>query len=56
MNVAFSRAKKMLILVGDIEALCKYKGTVEGKEVLQQFHDYVRDKGRVLHVLEEETK
>ena len=56
MNVAFSRARKILILVGDIEALCKYKGTEEGKEVLQQFHDYVKDKGRVLHVLEEENK
>ena len=56
MNVAFSRAKKMLILVGDIEALCKYryKGTGKGREILTDFYNYVSDKGKVLRVWETE--
>lgn len=52
MNVAFSRARKMLIMVGDIDALCEADGSEDGREVLRQFRDYVSDRGRVLHVWE----
>lgn len=54
MNVAFSRARKQLILIGDIEALCKYDGNPEGRDVLKQFYTYVQEKGRVLHIWESE--
>jgi hypothetical protein len=52
MNVAFSRARKMLILVGDIEALCNNKGDESGKAILKKFHQYVKNRGRILHVWE----
>ena len=54
MNVAFSRAKKMLILIGDIEALCKYKGDEKGRKILTDFYNYVSDKGKVMRVWETE--
>lgn len=56
MNVAFSRARKQLILIGDIEALCKFDGNSEGRDVLKQFYSYVQEKGRVLHIWEAEEK
>ena len=54
LNVAFSRARKMLILVGDIDALTdsRYRGGAPGGRVLAMFRDYVRDRGKVLHVWE----
>lgn len=54
LNVAFSRARKMLILVGDIDALTnsKYRGGAPGGRVLAMFRDYVGDRGKVLHVWE----
>lgn len=54
MNVAFSRARRQLILIGDIEALCKYDGNRDGRDVLNKFYSYVQKKGRVLHVWESE--
>lgn len=55
LNVAFSRAKRMLILVGDIESLTDNRyGTDEGAEVLSRFRKHVSDRGRVLHVWEDE--
>ncbi|WP_345738089.1 DEAD/DEAH box helicase [Prosthecobacter algae] len=55
LNVAFSRAKRMLILVGDIESLTDHRyGTDEGAEVLSRFRKHVSDRGRVLHVWEDE--
>jgi len=54
LNVAFSRARKMLILVGDIEALTSARyGQSGGAEVLKRFHDYTENKGKVLRVWEE---
>lgn len=56
LNVAFSRARKMLILVGDIEALTDQKiGTKQGTDVLHRFRQYISNRGRVLHVWEEES-
>lgn len=52
MNVAFSRARRILIFIGDIDALCSAKGDDGGKEILKKFHDYVKDHGRILHVWE----
>ena len=54
MNVAFSRARKQLILIGDIDALCKFDGNPEGRDVLKQFYDYVQKNGRILHIWESE--
>ena len=57
LNVAFSRARKMLILIGNINALTdpKYGGTIEGQTVLKQFASYVQNKGKVLHVWEDKN-
>ncbi len=54
LNVAFSRARKMLILVGDIESLSNpdYQGGKDGIRILKDFQSYVSDRGRVLHVWE----
>lgn len=54
LNVAFSRAKKMLILVGDIQALSdpRFGGGRAGARVLSRFFDYVSDRGKVLRVWE----
>lgn len=55
LNVAFSRARKMLILVGDIQALTDPKiGTKKGTDVLSRFRQYIMESGQVLHVWEEE--
>ncbi|MCP5538381.1 MAG: AAA family ATPase [Akkermansiaceae bacterium] len=54
LNVAFSRARKMLVLIGDIEVLTDPRyGTSEGSEVLRRFRDHVLDRGRVLQLWEE---
>lgn len=56
LNVAFSRARKMLILVGDIQALTDRRfGTEKGTDVLDRFRKYILDRGRVLHVWEDES-
>jgi len=54
LNVAFSRARKMLILVGDFDTLKdpQYHGGRRGSEVLTEFSDYIADKGKVLHLWE----
>lgn len=54
LNVAFSRARKMLILIGDIEALtdARYRGGAPGGKVLNLFKQYVADQGKVLHLWE----
>lgn len=55
LNVAFSRAKCMLILVGDVDALMDARfSTVNhgGHEVIRRFSDYVQDRGKVLRVWE----
>ena len=44
----------MLILIGDIEALCKYKGDEKGRKILTDFYNYVSDKGKVMRVWETE--
>ena len=54
MNVAFSRPKKMLILVGDIDALSTGLGDEEGRKAFEAFHRVVNDKG--LEVLVWERK
>lgn len=53
LNVAFSRARKMLILIGDIEKLTSeaYQG-VTARTVMERFQRYVSDHGKVLHVWE----
>ena len=54
LNVAFSRARRMLILVGDVEALTNPRfGTEAGTEVMNRFRKHVAKRGRVLHVWEE---
>jgi len=54
LNVAFSRARKMLILIGDVEALTNPAyGTAAGITVLEHFRKHVRNRGKVLHVWEE---
>lgn len=54
LNVAFSRARKMLILIGDISALTdpRYRGGAPGGKVLDLFRKYVADRGKVLHLWE----
>lgn len=57
LNVALSRAKSMVILVGDIEALTAPKFThkySEGRDVLERFERYVSNTGLVLRVWEVE--
>lgn len=57
LNVALSRAKCMVIFVGDIEALTDPKYSIaasRGLEVIQAFEKYVRDRGLVLRVWETE--
>lgn len=46
MNVAFSRARRMLILVGDIEALSTGLGNDEGRRAFAKFHLFAQDHGR----------
>ncbi len=57
LNVALSRAKSMVILVGDIGALTNDKFSSQssrGREVLQAFEKYVSNAGLVLRVWETE--
>ena len=55
LNVAFSRARKMLILVGDVDALTHaHTSKARGSQVLDLFRRHVADRGRVLHVWEED--
>lgn len=54
MNVAFSRPRKMLILVGDIKALSTELGDEDGRKAFEAFHGEVRKKG--LEVLAWERK
>lgn len=54
MNVAFSRPRKMLILVGDIEALSTQLGTEDGRKAFESFHRVVRESG--LEILAWERK
>lgn len=54
LNVAFSRARKMLILIGDVNALTNPAyGTAAGAEILTRFNAHVLDRGRVLRVWEQ---
>lgn len=54
LNVAFSRPRKMLILIGDVETLINPKfGESSGAEIMNRFDSYVKDKGRVLHIWED---
>ena len=58
LNVGFTRAKKMLILVGDINGLTnpvRTKGEPGGK-ILAEFRDYIANRGKVLHVWEMGTQ
>jgi len=54
LNVAFSRAKRMLILVGDIDALTdpRFGGGRAGARVLSRFFEYISNRGKVLRVWE----
>ncbi len=54
MNVAFSRARCMLILVGDVSALCdeRLSRHEKGREVLRRYRNYVLDTGKVCPVWE----
>jgi len=57
LNVALSRAKSMVILVGDIEALTNEKfssRSSRGRGVIQAFEKYVSNAGLVLRVWESE--
>lgn len=54
MNVAFSRPRKMLILVGDIEALSTGLGAEEGRKAFEEFHRVVKKTG--LEILAWERK
>ena len=56
LNVAFSRARKMLILVCDIDVIAnpKLRGGSEGAQVLKHFVEHVQNKGKVLHVWQTE--
>jgi hypothetical protein len=54
LNVAFSRPRKMLILIGDIATLINPKyGESSGAEIMNRFNSYVKDKGKVLHIWED---
>ena len=54
LNVAISRARSLLILVGDTDALTNrdFRGGREGGRVLAQFEEHVRRRGRILRVWE----
>lgn len=45
MNVAFSRPRKMLILVGDINALSTGLGAEEGRKAFEEFHRVTKTTG-----------
>ena len=55
LNVAFSRARCSLIVIGDFDRLCdtSIKGSQQGGRVLKLFSDHVLNRGGlVLHVWE----
>jgi hypothetical protein len=54
LNVAFSRARRMLILIGDIDALtdARYRGGAPGGRILADFRAHAANRGKVLHVWE----
>lgn len=55
LNVALSRAKSMVILIGDIEALTAEKYSwkfSQGRKILEAFEKYVTNSGLVLRVWE----
>lgn len=54
MNVAFSRSRKMLILVGDIKALSTGLGAEEGRKAFEEFHRVAKTTG--LEILAWERK
>lgn len=56
MNVAFSRARRMLILVGDIEALETAKGNERGRAAFARFREHVDRRGRQILVWERRSR
>ncbi len=56
MNVAFSRARRMLILVGDIEALETAKGNERGRAAFARFREHVDKRGRQILVWERKAR
>lgn len=56
MNVAFSRARRMLILVGDINALESARGSELGRAAFARFHKYVDKRGRQILVWERRAR
>ena len=56
MNVALSRARRMLILVCDIKALESAPGNEGGRRAFSQFHSHVAAHGREILVWERKAK
>lgn len=56
MNVAFSRARRMLILVGDIAALESAKGNEQGRAAFARFREHVDRRGRQILVWERRAR
>lgn len=56
LNVAFSRPKKMLIMVGDIKTLSTGLGDEDGRKAFEAFHKTVRETGREILVWERGAK
>ena len=56
MNVAFSRARRMLILVGDINALESARGSELGRAAFARFHKHVDKRGRQILVWERRAR
>lgn len=56
MNVAFSRARRMLILVGDIKALESAPGNELGRAAFARFHKHVDKRGRQILVWERRAR
>ena len=56
MNVAFSRARRMLIMVGDIKALESAPGNERGRAAFARFHEHVDRRGRQILVWERRSR
>ena len=56
MNVAFSRARRMLIMVGDIKALESAPGNERGRAAFARFHEHVDRRGRQILVWERRAR
>jgi superfamily I DNA and/or RNA helicase len=56
MNVAFSRARRMLIMVGDIKALESAPGNERGRAAFAKFHEHVDKRGRQILVWERRSR